>query len=70
MKSIRNGAVTRSYAGGRGALCRVGIMGCSIQDTFRDGRPFCAAPVPVILFMTFSLNAILWLPNLVYGTPA
>ena len=46
------------------------IMGCSIQDTFRDGWPFYAAVVLVILFMIFFPNAVLWLPNLVYGTAA
>mgnify|MGYP002626806196 CR=1 FL=1 len=43
------------------------IMGCSIQDTFRDGWPFYAAVVLVILFMVFFPQAVLWLPNLVYG---
>ena len=46
------------------------IMGCSIQDTFRDGWPFYLAVVLVILFMIFFPNAVLWLPNLVYGTAA
>ena len=44
------------------------IMGCSIQDTFRDGWPFYAAVVAVILFMVFFPQAVLWLPNLVYGS--
>ena len=46
------------------------IMGCSIQDTFRDGWPFYAAVVLVILFMVFFPKAVLWLPNLVYGVAA
>ena len=46
------------------------IMGCSIQDTFRDGWPFYAAVVLVILFMVFFPQAVLWLPNLVYGVAA
>lgn len=43
------------------------IMGCSIGDTFRDGWPFYAAVVAVILFMIFFPQAVLFLPNLVYG---
>ena len=46
------------------------IMGSSIQDTFRDGWPFYVAAVLVILFMVFLPQAVLWLPNLVYGAAA
>lgn len=43
------------------------IMGCSIGDTFRDGWPFYAAVLLVILFMVLFPQAVLFLPNLVYG---
>ncbi len=43
------------------------IMECSIGDTFRDGWPFYAAVVLVILFMILFPQAVLFLPNLVYG---
>ena len=43
------------------------IMECSIGDTFRDGWPFYAAVVLVILFMILFPQAVLYLPNLVYG---
>ena len=43
------------------------IMGCSIQDTVKDGWPFYLAIVAVILFMVFFPDAVLFLPNLVYG---
>jgi tripartite ATP-independent transporter DctM subunit len=43
------------------------IMGCPVEETFRYGWPFYLAVVLVILFMIFFPNAVLWLPNLVYG---
>lgn len=43
------------------------IMGCSIGDTIRDGWPFYAAVLFVILFMVLFPQAVLFLPNLVYG---
>ena len=43
------------------------IMGCSIEDTVKYGWPFYLAIVGVILFMVFFPNAVLFLPNLVYG---
>lgn len=46
------------------------IMECSIGDTFRDGWPFYAAIVLVILFMILFPQAVLYLPNLVYGVSA
>lgn len=46
------------------------IMECSIGDTFRDGWPFYAAVVLVILFMILFPQAVLFLPNLVYGVSA
>jgi tripartite ATP-independent transporter DctM subunit len=43
------------------------IMGCPVEETFRYGWPFYLAVVLVILFMIFFPQAVLWLPNLVYG---
>ncbi len=43
------------------------IMGCSIEETVKYGWPFYAAIVGVILFMVFFPDAVLFLPNLVYG---
>ena len=43
------------------------IMGCSIQETVKYGWPFYLAIVGVILFMVFFPDAVLFLPNLVYG---
>lgn len=43
------------------------IMGCSIEDTVKYGWPFYLAIVAVILFMVFFPDAVLFLPNLVYG---
>ncbi len=43
------------------------IMGCSIADTFKDGWMFYASVVLVIAFMVLFPDAVLWLPNLVYG---
>ena len=46
------------------------IMGCSIQETVKYGWPFYLAIVAVILFMVFFPDAVLFLPNLVYGAGA
>lgn len=43
------------------------IMGCSIEETVRYGWPFYAAIVGVIVFMVFFPEAVLFLPNMVYG---
>ena len=43
------------------------IMGCSIQETVKYGWPVYLAIVGVILFMVFFPDAVLFLPNLVYG---
>ena len=43
------------------------IMGCSIQETVRYGCPFYVAVLLVVVFMVFFPDAVLWLPNLVYG---
>lgn len=43
------------------------IMGCSIEETFKEGWPFYLAVVAVVAFMVFFPDAVLWLPNLVYG---
>ncbi|MBQ6373576.1 MAG: TRAP transporter large permease [Clostridia bacterium] len=46
------------------------IMGCPIQETVRYGWPFYVAVLLVVVFMVFFPQAVLWLPNLVYGTSA
>ena len=43
------------------------IMGCSIEETVKYGIPFYLAIGAVILFMILFPQAILFLPNLVYG---
>ena len=43
------------------------IMGCSIQETVRYGWPFYVAVLLVVVFMVFFPDAVLGLPNLVYG---
>lgn len=43
------------------------IMGCSIEETVRYGWPFYLAVVAVIVFMILCPQAVLFLPNLVYG---
>ena len=42
-------------------------MGCSIGDVVKDGWPFCLAVVLVVVVMVFFPDAVLLLPNLVYG---
>lgn len=44
------------------------IMECPIEETFKKGWPFYLAIVCVILFMIFFPQAVLFLPNLVYGS--
>lgn len=44
------------------------IMGCSIEETVKYGWPFYVAVLLVVVFMVFFPDALLWLPNLVYGT--
>lgn len=44
------------------------IMGCSIEETVKYGWPFYVAVLLVVAFMVFFPDALLWLPNLVYGT--
>ena len=43
------------------------IMECSIEETVRYGWPFYLTIIGVIVFMIFFPQAVLWLPNLVYG---
>ena len=43
------------------------IMECPIEETFKKGWPFYLAIIGVILFMIFFPQAVLFLPNLVYG---
>lgn len=43
------------------------IMGCSIEETFKYGIPFYIAVIAVIVFMVLFPQAVLFLPNLVYG---
>lgn len=46
------------------------IMDCPIEETVRYGWPFYLAVMMVVVFMIFFPQAILWLPNLVYGVAA
>jgi tripartite ATP-independent transporter DctM subunit len=46
------------------------IMGCSIEETVRYGWPFYVAVLAVVAFMIFFPQAVLVLPNLVYGVAA
>lgn len=43
------------------------IMECPIEETVRYGWPFYLAVGMVVIFMIFFPQAILWLPNVVYG---
>ena len=43
------------------------IMGCTIEETVRYGIPFYIAIIAVIVFMVLFPDAVLFLPNLVYG---
>jgi len=42
-------------------------MGCTIQDVVKDGWPFYVAVLLVVVVMVFFPDAVLFLPNLVYG---
>lgn len=46
------------------------IMGCSVEETVKYGWPFYIAVLLVVVFMVFFPEAILYLPNMVYGTGA
>lgn len=46
------------------------IMGCSVEETVKYGWPFYIAVLLVVVFMVFFPNAILYLPNMVYGVGA
>ena len=46
------------------------IMECSIEDTVKQGWPFYLAVIVVVAFMILFPNAVLLLPNLVYGAAA
>ena len=43
------------------------IMACSISDVVKDGWPFYLAVILVVAIMVFFPDAVLFLPNLVYG---
>ena len=52
---------------GTGLYAVSDIMGCPIQETVRYGWMFYLAVILVVAFMVFFPEAVLWLPNLVYG---
>ncbi|MBQ3694203.1 MAG: TRAP transporter large permease, partial [Synergistaceae bacterium] len=52
---------------GTGLYAVSDIMGCPIQETVRYGWMFYLAVILVVAFMIFFPEAVLWLPNLVYG---
>ncbi len=52
---------------GTGLYTTSDIMGCSIADTVKDGWPFYMAVLLVVVVMVFFPDAVLFLPNLVYG---
>lgn len=52
---------------GTGLYAVSDIMGCPIQETVRYGWMFYVAVILVVAFMVFFPDAVLWLPNLVYG---
>ena len=43
------------------------IMGCPVEETVKYGWPFYLAVILVVVFMVLFPQAVLWLPNLVYG---
>lgn len=55
---------------GTGLYTTADIMGCSIQDVVKDGWPFYLAVILVVVVMVFFPDAVLFLPNLVYGVSA
>ena len=52
---------------GTGLYTTADIMGCSIGDVVKDGWPFYLAVMLVVVVMVFFPDAVLFLPNLVYG---
>lgn len=46
------------------------IMECPIEETVKFGWPFYLAVGLVVVFMVFFPQAVLWLPNMVYGVAA
>ena len=52
---------------GTGLYTTADIMGCSIGDVVKDGWPFYLAVILVVVVMVFFPDAVLFLPNLVYG---
>lgn len=46
------------------------IMECPIEETVKYGWPFYVAVILVVAFMVFFPDAVLFLPNLVYGVAA
>ncbi|MDD3253527.1 MAG: TRAP transporter large permease [Lachnospiraceae bacterium] len=46
------------------------IMKCPIEETVKYGWPFYLAVALVVVFMVFFPQAVLWLPNMVYGVAA
>ena len=55
---------------GTGLYTTADIMGCSIQDVVKDGWPFYLAVILVVVVMVLFPDAVLFLPNLVYGVSA
>lgn len=53
---------------GTGLYAVSDIMGCPIQETVKYGIAFYIAVILVVVFMIFFPQAVLWLPDLVYGT--
>ena len=52
---------------GTGLYTTADIMGCSIQDVVKVGWPFYVAVLLVVVVVVFFPDAVLFLPNLVYG---
>lgn len=52
---------------GTGLYAVSDIMGCPIQETVKYGIAFYIAVILVVAFMIFFPQAVLWLPDLVYG---
>ena len=52
---------------GTGLYTTADIMECSIGDVVKDGWPFYLAVILVVAIMVFFPDAVLFLPNLVYG---
>ena len=52
---------------GTGLYTTADIMGCSIGDVVKDGWPFYLAVILVVVVMVLFPDAVLLLPNLVYG---